>query len=446
MRSARVASPRSIPGAAFAGLTARPRQEVLLCAAFLLCILEGAARKWLLPSGSPLFYLAYLSKDAAVLALVLTCARNRPTPAARRFESFFLVGAVLLAAGIGLSLFSGFSGTGAFLTTRSILVLPGLALLASARLPGLNLPRALCFVAVLTWIPALLGSLQYTLPATHPLNAYAAEGSDAAIQSAGHVRATGTFSFISGMSWMAVVAVWVGLMLGTDGAADRRQRLLGASAIGAGLLCAFTSLSRSGLAGALGLLAAALLLRRVQRRFWGLLVLLGGLVIAIGFTGSGPVNELYSAIARRHGSSETFGERGVWVLGDLLNATEHSLTGYGYGVTQVGAMLHSTGAWGLPSHETELARVIVEVGVLGFLGVLCMRVGLLLAVVEALRRARNPGRRNALTITLLALCFFLATNTIFDHVGSAFAWLTAGIALALDGGPPPKVADPPVVS
>jgi hypothetical protein len=84
----------------------------------------------------------------------------------------------------------------------------------------------------------------------------------------------------------------------------------------------------------------------------------------------------------------------------------------------------------LASYEAELARLVAEVGILGVLGVLFIRVGLLLALFHAWRGMAVSPTRDALFISMATLSLFFVSNTAFNHVAAGFVWPIAAMALA----------------
>ena len=424
----------SLPARAARASTFASRALVLV---FFFGIFEGAARKWLIPDDFPeLSYVAYLSK---FLALWIVCALIPvTTPLAgslREFRAYLQVGLVLLASGALLSSISGFNLAGGVLTFVLVFASPVLGYLTAARARIADTTHVLRWIAVLSVFPAVLGLIQYELPVHHVLNRYLGDSSwKDVITDLGRVRATGTFSFISGMTVMTVTGVWAGISLRIlgSGAVDR---LLGTVAILAGFACGFTALSRGAVFMGLALLAARLVLVGRDRQ---LLVLT--IIAALGYgylSIDRPTTQmqlqvsLASGVFVRHAHSDTVLDRVSSWGEQLSHATSRVPLGSGFGTNQIGAQAIETGRHVLKSYEGELARLVAEVGVLGLAGVLIIRIGLLLTLFHVWWRIPGSPERDVLLISMATLCLFFISNTAFNHVAAGFVWPIAAIALAL---------------
>ena len=256
-----------------AGLTTR-----LVIAVFFCGIFEGAARKWLLPPGIPeLSYLAYLSKFLAFgLVGIAVPVSVAPSRILLEFRGYLQVGLAMLFCGALLSAFSGFSVAGGFLTIVMTVAGPVLAYSATSKIRTANIELVLRWIAVMSLFPAVLGLIQFELPATHVLNKYLGDtGWRDVITDLGRVRATGTFSFISGMAAMTLVCVWSGMSLRTLSTRARDQ-FLGLVTILAGFICGFAALSRSAVFLGLALVAVRLVFVGRDRQLL-ILIIVGAL-------------------------------------------------------------------------------------------------------------------------------------------------------------------------
>ena len=404
---------------------------------FFCVIFEGAARKWLIPADFPeLSYAAYLSKFVVLWLVCVAIPVTTPTSGSLvEFRGYLFVGLVLLACGALLSAISGFNPAGAVLTIVLVFAGPMLGYLAAARARMADTTRILQWVAVLSVFPAVLGLIQYELPVHHVLNRYLGDSSwKDVITDLGRVRATGTFSFISGMTVMTVVGVWAGISLRILGSGTR-DRLLGLVAVLSGFACGFTALSRGAVFMGVALLAARLVFVGRDRQ---LLVLT--IVAALGYgylSIDRPTSQmqlqvsLASGVFVRHAHSDTVLDRvGSWGA-QLSHATSQVPLGSGFGTNQVGAQVIDTGRHTLESYEAELARLVAETGVLGLAGALVIRIGLLVALFNVWWRMRGSPERDVLFLSMVTLCLFFVGNTAFNHVAAGFVWPIAAIALGL---------------
>jgi hypothetical protein len=405
-------------------------------AVFFCGIFEGAARKWLLPTGiAELSYLAYLSKFLTFgLAGIAVAASVAPTRCLLEFRGYLVTGLAMLFCGALLSAFSGFNVAGGFLTMVMTVAAPVLAYLTASRIRTANIALVLRSIAVMSIFPAVLGLIQFELPVTHVLNKYLGDTSwRDVITDLGRVRATGTFSFISGMAAMTVLCIWSGMSLRTLSTRVRDQ-FLGLVTIVSGFICGFAALSRSAIFLGMALVAVRLIFVGRDSK---LLIL-----IVIGMLGYGylsinrPTTQLElevtlaSGVFVRHSRSDSVLDRlGSWGS-QLAHASYDVPLGNGFGLSQIGGQAVDTGYRVLVSYEAELARLVAEVGVLGLLGVLIIRIGLLLALIQAWREMAESPTRDIVLLSIVTLSLFFVGNTAFNHVAAGFVWPIAAIALA----------------
>ena len=120
------------------------------------------------------------------------------------------------------------------------------------------------------------------------------------------------------------------------------------------------------------------------------------------------------------------------MLASILDAIVEIPTGRGLGQGQQAENAVSSGQRRFAGYETEMARIVFEIGDLGLFGVLLFRLIVMLILTSSLLTAvQTPLPLHYLRkTTIIALGLFLLTNTVFDHVASTFAWIIAAVALA----------------
>ena len=215
----------------------------LILLAFVLTILEGAVRKWVFPGPNPLRYLAYFSKDI-VFVMAGIAGREKAGMIFRGRAQWVLGISALLILPFAVLNFNNSTPVGALLSLRAYVILPVCAYWAAGTIRSWrDVDRILAVVAILAVLVALLGLVQFRLPAGHVLNRYDVESAEITANY-GHVRAVGTFSYIAGMASMAALAAWAGACLFLTAGGIRRG--LGVAAAVAGLVCGLVSMSRSG--------------------------------------------------------------------------------------------------------------------------------------------------------------------------------------------------------
>jgi hypothetical protein len=399
----------------------------LLLLVFLLTIFEGALRKWVVGGTPALRYLAYFSKDIVFVIAALAGAGVH-----RRWQHLAL--GVLLPISVALLLgptlvnLPHSNAVGLLLSGRSYVLIPVCAFLAAGTIRSLrDVDRIAYVVGACAIAIAALGVRQYSLPATHFLNRYeVAEDVDVHIVAEfGHVRATGTFAFISGMIIMSGLASWAGMYLFLSGT-NLGRRLFAVAVVAASVVCALVSMSRGAIfLCALTVGGAVMLYGRIREVFYvGLLVLVGGWTL---FGGSDPGDQaadpgLQAGLAGRFSTADTVSERAGYMLMNIQLGLTQDPLGHGLGVGQVGGNYAAYGKWSWGGgYETEVGRIIFEVGVVGFLGVMLWRLVAIFLMGRQLRSADSNVR--AMLAPALPFYTYLAVNQMsFNHTGLAAAW------------------------
>ncbi len=391
-----------------ASLTAR-----LLAAAIVCCVLDGAVRKWVLSSAPPVIQaIPYFAKDVFILAAAVVGGRVGAASARLRgfgtlstmFSAIVLLGAAVNFADLRL--------VGAIVSFRTMVLYP---LLAIPIAKGLRSPASILLIvrtiSVLVVLNASLGAVQFYLPADHALNSQVQEdlvSHTTDLSDVARTRANGTFSFISGMGDSAIVGAWAGCIL-----VLLNYQRLGFTTLASGFACALASMSRYGFLFAavvtVGMLFSA-------RRF-GLAV---GLVVGLGLLATLSGNDLLTGLFVRHASSDRFDDRFSAQVQIFLAINEVPF-GEGFGSTQAAERARA-GQLSTAVYEAELARVVVEVGVIGLIGVVAARVMWLHLIWSG---TRNSGAKSRFGATVCqagfwaALAFFLH-GPAFNHISTTF--------------------------
>jgi hypothetical protein len=399
--------------------------KCLLFVALALVVFEGAIRKWLIGSETGFWsYLSYFSKDLVFAAILLWPAQRIQSSAITVFTSWAVPGALLFLAGAMLSALRSLNPIGALLTLRAGLILPVLALLAARRLPGIRPAHLALVIVCCTLTNCGLGIAQSRLPPEHPLNRYVlADSPVCAVETA--VRATGTFSYITGLGIMSSVGIWGGMVL-LAFAQTRRAQCIAVTGIVAGFGCGLTSVSRGPiLLGCLMLLAWGCLSRSgfgalsKSTATWvpGLL-----LICCVGVFPH--FSQLGRAVIERHQTGDdTVSQRAFGQLQEGGEVAALVPFGAGLGTEQVAGNYAATGTMSFNNYETQLPRLIAETGLLGLAGYLAICLGAILGLQEARRSARTDAMNAALFATQLLFIPLFYSNVLFNHVASAFVWM-----------------------
>jgi len=409
----------------------------LLCIALALVVFEGAIRKWLIGSEAGLWsYLAYFSKDLVFSAIILWPVQRVTSPALAVFSQWSIPGALLFLVGAILSCLRGLNPVGALLTLRAGLLLPLLSLLAARRLIGVHPTRIARLMVLCALINCGLGVVQSGLGPDHPLNRYVLVDSPiTALETA--VRATGTFSYITGLGIMSGVGIWAGMVL-LAFARGRPAQLLAIAGVVAGFGCALASVSRGPVIIGCGMLVAwgcfsrpgfAALSRSAA--MWTPLLLL----ICCGAFFPRLCQLGRAVIARHEIGEDTFVQRAFGQLREGCEASAVHPFGSGLGTEQVGGNYAASGTMSFTNYETQLPRLIAETGLVGLAGYLAVCSGAILARQRARRFAPTTEMSAAIFATQVLFVPLFYCNMLFNHIASAFVWMifAAVLSMPLDG-------------
>jgi hypothetical protein len=275
-----------------------------------------------------------------------------------------------------------------------------------------------------------LGVEQNRLPSDHILNRYSETGMDIVAVESG-VRATGTFSYITGMAIISAVGIWAGLAL-MSLAKKQWQRLGAWAALAAGFGCGLASVSRGPIVVGVTMVAGWMVCSRagVSALARGLVAAVFCAVIATGLGITPVFSELGQGLMQRHEmSGDMLKDRAFGQLGETVSALKTAPLGHGFGTEQVGGQYYATGEAGFNHFESPLPRLVMETGMLGLIGYLLVCAGALLALQHAKREA-SAGTKAMLLATQMFLLPMFYGSVIFDHTASAFVWLIFAAVLA----------------
>src|SRR5438128_6469473 len=78
-------------------------------------------------------------------------------------------------------------------------------------------------------------------------------------------------------------------------------------------------------------------------------------------------------------------------------------------------------------YETEMARIVGEIGLTGLLGVVICRLSISLTLWNSLARVRRQPTSldHFRKVSLVAIGIAFVSNTAFNHVPCAFTWIIA---------------------
>jgi hypothetical protein len=407
---------------------------MLIAGVILLTIFEGALRKWVFPSNLAARYAIYFSKDFLFFYAGYLGLRR-----ALLFDMSWLIvcSALIIIPSAGATLMSS-NPVGVFLSLRAYLLIPASAYLAASLITDIkDVERCAILVAISAIGVAALSAYQYYLPASHFLNRYDASTEESHIvATAGHVRATGTFAYISGMAMMAGLSGWAGtfLALPIPGRAFW-VRLLGAGALVAAFVCSATAMSRSGLVLSIATCTGGCLLylrpRQIVKFLFAALVIspfLAGGEEQVGEAAVSQADSLTAGLAQRLENPDVFADRAEFVLENLYYGISRHPLGEGLGVGQAGSRFVASQQE--KPYESEWGRIAYEIGPLGLAVVLYMRFATCRHCWQSLFQANDDHRRLILATASPFFGMMSLGWMAFNHSGNSFAWTVMAFGLA----------------
>ena len=402
----------------------------------LLLIYDGALRKWVLPGAEQVLFIA---KDALLLALLAYALINRPRQINASMQEGVRVLFLLYAAWVLLetgnlnlpSVLVGIWGLKAHLLYASlILLLP----LAFGNLENLFrwLVKAYPWVVVPVCAVAFA---QLASPADSAINQALKGGTEGAAYfgEEGLVRVTGTFSYISGMGAFVQATVLLGMGLFLAGA---RSRLF---LVGLGFaLAALPATGSRAVIVTVAISAVIMLCSALPARLIGLrsavrIILVMAVLGAISLQTQ---DAAWVALQERAESARYDENR---FLTAFTNAFDYfdvaGLFGFGAGAANLGspALVPDMArfSW-LPVgglFEEESGRLVLELGMIGWLFSMALRTALLLWAMKLAFRGRTRAVRTAgvLALPLMAYGAYVGNGVFSPPMGASFYWFCVAL-------------------
>ena len=457
-----VAAPLVLAAGGWLLIAAWRNWETGVRALLVVLIVEGAVRKWFVPSASELVYF-YKDLLMAVILASYLATKGRPRLVIRRQLKLFsgVLAAFTIYAVASVSNPALPHPVVGLLGLKAYLLYVPLAFLVPRMFTSREkLVAFLKWYAVIALPVAALGAMQFVdSDPESAINIYAwdektmeAAGADMTVANfldsagASYVRITGPFSYLSGMAIYlpAVFALLLGLI------SQRRLRPLPKGfrwiyhvALAAVVTTAFMTGSRGAVLNlaVIALIFYALASKKdLFRRFRQAAV--GALLVAVALTVFFP--QAYDALYTRAFGGEHQIEEGQGRIEEafrlpLDEAAYAGAFGYGVGATQnaTPALMNKLN---LPfmgeripiGYEAESGRVMLELGVVGYLLHLLVRLSLLATLLYACFNIRDAGAKSLAVAALAALVFPLFLGgAVTQHTQNVFQWFLVGIPLAM---------------
>ncbi len=419
------------------GLSSFFRKGVILF--YIWILLEGALRKWVVPGlSTPLFFVKY-----AILAVLLFYFIGNKEKASRTSAPYL----IMVIFYLFYCLLEQFNMN---VTNTPVVGLIGLAVHLGFVPLVLILPRIITrteqidkIFNVMVWIalPILvLGVVQYFSPPDSIINKYVSD--DMGIAMVGeHARIISVFSYLAGhTSFLSFVMPFLFILVTTGFKSKQGKGLV----IGVFLL------------GVLNLLMTG---SRGPVAFFVMDVILISLGVALGFAGHSINKSMFTVqlavIALLGTLVLTTTEQGTEALdtfmgrveghNDVGNRVEDALTpfkfldtsgliGFGIGTTYEANKKFLTGLSKMPSYwEEEAERVIIELGLIGFIISTLLRFSVFIFIVRTMFIVQDSRLKQiAMVLAIIQLpTIFYMNLAIFNWMDNIIFWTSAGIATAI---------------
>lgn len=436
--------------------------QVGIQALLVVLIIEGAVRKWFLPSASEL---VYFYKDFLMVVIVisyLTNGRRLPLLVKHELKAFtviviaFALYAIASISNAGLPHpLVGVLGVKAYL-----LYVPLAYLVPRSFTSKVKLVAFLKWYLVIALFVGALSAMQFVeSDSASALNRYAwdeettgATGMEMPVANfqdsvgTSYVRVTGSFSYLSGLA--IYLPTMFALLLGLISqrsilSLPKGFKWIYHVALGIVVTTSFMTGSRGAVLN-LGVIALVFygltskkdLLRRLRQ------IAVGAVLIGIGLTLFFP--KAYDALYTRALGSEDEITEGRGRIDEIFTlpfreASYAGAFGYGVGATQNATPVLMS-KLNLPfvgekipiGYEAESGRVMLELGVFGYALHLLMRITIIVTLLYACRSIRDVESKSLAVAAVAALIFpLIVGGAVTQHTQNVYQWFLIGIPLAM---------------
>ena len=428
-------------------------------ALLVVVIVEGALRKWFLPSYADL---VYFYKDALMAAVLIAyfLERGKAKVIIQRELQFFVIplfALVIYAFAISANPRAPHLVTSLFGVKAYCLYMPLAFLLPRMFSTKEKLVGFLRWYLVIALMVAAVGAWQFIDNSQDSsLNRYAQSENpselpqDTAIfaDSSGDyfVRVTGTFSFISGLTVYLPVAF--SLLLGLTSLGATRTlplsvRLIYYLGIAGVVATAFMSGSRAVIANLVLITMIFFAFTSLNNAFKRLRqVVIGGALVFLTLNLIAP-NAVDGVYQRAFGGDEQIDEGRERIVAVFAFPFEEAAYagpfGYGIGATQnsVPALMNRlnltpTGEAIPITVESESSRVMLELGVVGFVLFTLVRLATLVATLRGSLVIRDPELKALAVASFASLLFsIVAGGAVINHTQNVYQWFLVGMVFAV---------------
>jgi hypothetical protein len=400
---------------------------------FFILVIEGALRKWIFPQASEMIYFL---KDLVLFGVYINYYGFLPAQKKVNFKLDFIKIAIALASiwcifqGLNPSL--GSPLVGVFGIKAYIFYIPLIGVLPSLFFSVEDLKNFLQLHLLLVIPVCTIGIVQFFSPSSSFINAYApGQVQDVATFGvSSFVRITGTFSYLSGYAVYLVVCfgLLVPLVFSQQSKKWQTINLLELSLVAVN---SFMTGSR-GVIFAAGLYLILYILVKGVTRPGSLLRLLQRIsliVTIVAIAASIWFRPAVESFLLRTTTNKDVSGRVTGSFTEPLDFVQYKgLDGYGTGATHPGAialrrLLNLPPGETIPVYyESEMGRVLLELGPIGFILWYGVRLSLILALWQVFWKLKRPLLKELALAAFLIQAIQINGQMVFHHTFSLYYW------------------------
>ncbi|MFM6502146.1 MAG: hypothetical protein ACKPHO_10180 [Dolichospermum sp.] len=408
--------------------------------ALVIVVLEGALRKWVLPQASDMIYFL---KDIILLGAYLKFYSSSE-PKYHKKSGFFSITLFLCTGWCAFQIFNPSLGSpivGLFGFKTYLFYIPLMWMLPSLCQTQEELYQFLRNYLLLVIPVAILAILQFFSPIDSPLNVYARNNLGGIAVAGENVRVTGTFPYIAGYStymsfcftvlipilslnqpkiWRIITFIEAFLVVGTSFMSGARGLVL------------FETLLLVGYFSLLWLTKMSSAINTTKKFI--LPILLISAVVPVFFRKG---IEVFFTRTTTASDSGNFSERVFSAFGEPVAAMQFKgFDSYGIGATHpaiftLRSALQLYSGEALPPSEGELARVVLEIGLFGFILWYALRLYLIFSLLGIFLKLKSPFLRNLALVTFLFHAINFTGQLVFNTTFGIYYWFFAGFIFLL---------------
>ncbi len=411
-------------------------------AVFLLLVIEGALRKWVLPQASEMLYFL---KDIVLLGAYIgyfSVGRNKRKISIK--NDYFKIIIFMVAAWTLFQVFNPSLGSpivGFFGLRGYLFYLPLMWMIPVMFQSQNELYNFLRSHLLLTIPVGILGIAQFFAPANSPLNVYApgAVTSVAVFGAAQAARVTGTFSYLSGYSvYLIVVFAFIVAIMTTQ--QSKKWQVISIIELLLITVNSFMTGSRGVILTGILFLLSYIIIKIVfyPTKIWRLVQRFSLPIVIVAIAATLWFQPAIDAFVQRTTANKDVPGRITGSFTEIFEFTKYKdLDGYGTGATHQ-ALPALRKALNLPSgevisvyYESEMGRIALELGPIGFFIWYGLRVFILIGLGNVFLKLKSPFLKELALSAFLIQAIQINSQLVTHHTFSVYYWFLSSFIFLL---------------